>query len=93
MVLLIVCMTSPIPKKCSFPTLKLFFAIFSKNIAFFEKILLDEKIKTVTFIFVSRRPLPIKRNLSLRNVFDHFLGKYSFFFSNCSIIKYLVHNL
>ncbi len=77
----------PSLKKCSCST-KMFFHIFSENVAFSKK-LLDKKIfdtsfpiKKVIFIFIASLPLPYKRDLAPRNgysVIRSFLEKYSFF--------------
>ncbi len=68
-----------------------FFSPFSPKMLLFSKKLLNEKIfktsfpiKKVIFIFVSRRPIPFKRDLAPRNGFllFFFSRKYSFFWKN-----------
>ncbi len=68
---------------------QIFFPIFSKNIAFFEKIVLWKNIqnlishkKKVIFIFVARRLLSFKRDLGPRNGFLAFSQKITPFFEN-----------
>ncbi len=69
-----------------------FFPIFSKNIAFFEKMLNDKifetslPIKNVIFILVARRLLSFKRDMGLRNGFLAFSQKITHFW------KKLVNN-
>ncbi len=62
---------------------KIFSPIFSKNVAFYKKKLLDEKIfkdsfptKKVIFIFVARHHLPFKRDLAPGNGFCHFRKRF-----------------
>ncbi len=66
---------------------KVFFPNFPLKMLFFSKKLLDEKIfetsfliKTIIFIFVTKRPLPFKRNLASRNCFLPFPQKIQLFF-------------